>query len=90
MIEFIPDDDWMLRDDIQWAFDAICSQNLTFDAVGFPRHLENFLKILKKHDTMRVVIDHCMKPQIARHSEESIFPLGCRNGENRGRIKRVL
>ncbi|MEM1107047.1 MAG: amidohydrolase family protein, partial [Pseudomonadota bacterium] len=71
MIQDIPDDDWMLRDDVQWAYEALVEHDLTFDALGFPRHLENFLALLKKHSKMRVVIDHCMKPQIRTHSEAS-------------------
>ena len=40
--------------------------DLTFDALGFPRHLPNFLKLIKRYPGMRVVYDHCMKPQIIR------------------------
>ncbi len=64
MIQDIPDDDWMLRPDIQWAYAALIDLDLTFDALGFPRHLANFLTLLKRHPRMRTVIDHCMKPQI--------------------------
>lgn len=71
MIQDIPDDDWMLREDIQWGFRAVADLGLTFDALGFPRHLANFLTILKRHPDMRVVIDHCMKPDIAKHTPES-------------------
>ncbi|MDG4649549.1 amidohydrolase family protein [Roseibacterium sp. SDUM158017] len=71
MIQDIADDDWMLRDDIAWAYEALIDLDLTFDALGFPRHLENFYKILTHHREMRVVIDHCMKPQIRSHSVES-------------------
>jgi len=71
MIQDIPDDAWMLREDVQWAYEAIVEQDLTFDALGFPRHLENFLALLKTHSKMRVVIDHCMKPQIRTHNEAS-------------------
>lgn len=70
MIQDIPDDDWMLRADIQWAFEALCELDLTFDALGFPRHLANFHTLLTRYPTMRVVIDHCMKPQIRDHTEE--------------------
>ena len=69
MIQDIPDDDWMLRDDVQWAFRAICDLGLTFDALGVPRHLENFCIILTRYPSMRAVIDHCMKPQIRDHGE---------------------
>lgn len=68
MIQDIPDDDWMLRADVQWGFAALADLDLTFDALGFPRHLANFLTILKRYPTLRAVIDHCMKPQIRDHS----------------------
>lgn len=71
MIQDIPDDDWMLREDVQWGFRAVADLGLTFDALGFPRHLANFLTILKRHPDMRVVVDHCMKPQIRTHGAES-------------------
>ncbi|SMY09908.1 amidohydrolase family protein [Flavimaricola marinus] len=64
MIQDIPDDDWMLRDDVQWAFQALSDLDLSFDALGFPRHLANFLTILTRYPKLRAVIDHCMKPQI--------------------------
>lgn len=69
MIQDLPDDGWMLRDDIQWAFRALCDLGLRFDALGFPRHLANFLTILKRYPTMQVVVDHCMKPQIREKSD---------------------
>ena len=72
MIQDIPDVDWMLRDDIQWAFRAVCDLDLTFDALGFPRHLENFLTILTRYPDMRVVVDHCMKPEIADHTDDRL------------------
>ena len=68
MIQDIPDDNWMLRDDVQWAYAALSDLDLTFDALGFPRHLANFLTILKRYPKLRVVIDHCMKPQIRDHN----------------------
>jgi L-fuconolactonase len=69
MIQDLPDDAWMLRDDVQWAFRAICDLGLRFDALGFPRHLGHFLTILKRYPTMPVVVDHCMKPQIREKSD---------------------
>jgi len=71
MIQDIADDDWMLRADVQWGFEAVAELGLTFDALGFPRHLKNFLTILTRYPDMRVVVDHCMKPQIRAHSQES-------------------
>ena len=71
MIQDIPDDRWMLRDDVQWAYEMIIDCDLTFDALGFPRHLAHFHTLLTRYPDMRVVIDHCMKPQIRSHSDES-------------------
>ena len=69
MIQDIPDVDWMLRADVKWAYRAIIDLDLTFDALGFPQHLDNFLTLLKRYPDMRVVVDHCMKPEIARGPE---------------------
>jgi L-fuconolactonase len=67
MIQDIADTDWMLRPDIRWAFEALVDLDLTFDALGFSRHLGNFLTVFQRHPGLRVVVDHCMKPQIRDH-----------------------
>ena len=64
MIQDLPDPEWMHRQGVQWAFDAIIDLDLTFDALGFPIHLDPFLDLLVKYPKMRAVIDHCMKPAI--------------------------
>lgn len=64
MIQDIPDDLWMHRDDVQWAYRALADLDLTFDALGFPRHLAPFLRLLRRYPAMRCVVDHCMKPRI--------------------------
>ncbi len=70
MIQDIPDPDWMLGKELRWAFEALEDLDLSFDALGFPRHLENFHALLLRHPDLRVVIDHCMKPDIAGHTSE--------------------
>ncbi|TFL16501.1 amidohydrolase family protein [Jannaschia formosa] len=65
MIQDIPDEDWMLRDDVAWGYAAVTELDLTFDALGFPRHLANFHRLLTAHPDMRTVVDHCLKPDIA-------------------------
>lgn len=64
MIQDIADDGWMLRADVQWAYRAIIELDLTFDCLGFPRHLANFHALLTRYPEMRAVIDHCMKPRL--------------------------
>lgn len=71
MIQDIPDDAWMLRDDVQWAFPALADLGLTFDALGFPRHLAHFVTILRRYPDLRVVVDHGMKPQIRDRRPEA-------------------
>jgi len=64
MIQDIADVDWMLRFDLGWAFEALIELDLSFDALGFPHHLANFLTLFTRYPELRVVVDHCMKPQI--------------------------
>lgn len=64
MIQDLPDAEWMHRADVQWAFDAIVDLDLTFDALGFPIHLDPFRRLFDRYPAMRTVIDHCMKPVI--------------------------
>jgi L-fucono-1,5-lactonase len=71
MIQDIPDPDWMLSDRVAWGFRAVCDLDLSFDALGFPRHLANFLTLIGRYPGMRVVLDHCLKPAIAAHNAES-------------------
>ncbi len=65
MIQDITDPNWMLRDDVQWAFRAILELDLTFDGLGFPIHINPFLTVLKRYPGLRMVLDHCLKPHIA-------------------------
>ncbi len=64
MIQDIPDDAWMLRDDLRPAIDAMIEHDLTFDALVMPRHLRHLKAFLVKYPDLRVVIDHCAKPEI--------------------------
>ena len=64
MVQDLADDDWLLRPDIQWAFDAIRDLDLAFDALGFPRHATRFLDIFQRYPELPVVIDHFLKPVI--------------------------
>lgn len=64
MIQNLPDDAWMLRADVQWAFEAICDLDLAFDGLGFPRHIPYFIQLIDRYPQMRTVLDHGLKPQI--------------------------
>jgi L-fuconolactonase len=71
MIQDIPDDRWMLRAEVQWAYAALIERDLTFDALGFPRHIPHFLTLLERFPDLRVVLDHCLKPQFRTHTPEA-------------------
>jgi L-fuconolactonase len=64
MIQDLPDDDWMLQGKVRWAFEALHELGLVFDALVFPRHLENLLRLLQRHPSLVIVIDHGAKPNI--------------------------
>jgi len=70
MIQDIADDDWMLRDDLTPAFEAMIKANLTFDALVLPRHLPRLRRLLSRHPKLRTVIDHGAKPEIANGAFE--------------------
>ena len=68
MIQDLPQVDWMHRAELQWAYEAIIDLDLTFDALGYPIHLDNFARLFDRYPKMRTVIDHCMKPVIRENA----------------------
>jgi L-fuconolactonase len=64
MVQDIQDPDWLLRSDIDWAFDALQEFGLVFDALVLPIHLPRLFKRLQRHPQLRVCIDHGAKPHI--------------------------
>lgn len=64
MIQDIADDSWMLDPRLTPAFRAVIDNDLTFDALIFPRHVRNLLRLAERHPDLRLVIDHGAKPQI--------------------------
>jgi len=71
MVQDLPDDDWILRADLGWAFAALQEMDLAFDALGYPRHGKRFLRLCERHPDLRVVLDHGLKPAIARGEFEA-------------------
>ncbi|MEQ8860415.1 MAG: amidohydrolase family protein [Pseudomonadales bacterium] len=67
MIQDIDDADWILDPRLSPAFHTLVELDLRFDALVQPRHLPNLLKLLERHQDLRVVIDHAGKPDIAGH-----------------------
>ncbi|KNG92680.1 amidohydrolase family protein [Pseudaestuariivita atlantica] len=65
MIQEIADDEWMLRPELDRAFDALVAMELSFDALVLPRHLPHLLRRLDRHPDLACVIDHAAKPALA-------------------------
>lgn len=64
MVQDIADPDWINGAGLQWAFRAMLDHDLTFDALGLPRHLDPFLRLFRRYPALRAVVDHGMKPAI--------------------------
>jgi L-fuconolactonase len=64
MVQDIADPDWLLKPDIDWAFEALEALDLAFDALVLPHHLPRLLQRLERHPALRVCIDHAAKPDI--------------------------
>ena len=70
MIQDIKDVDWMLNENFDQIFNSLINLNICFDALGFPVHLDNFYKIAKTYQNLKIVIDHLMKPKICKNDKE--------------------
>jgi len=70
MIQDIPDENWVLNKDFDIFFKTIIDLDLSFDALGFPIHLDNFYIIASKYPSLRFVIDHLMKPKICNNDQK--------------------
>jgi L-fuconolactonase len=68
MIQDISDTSWMLKPSLQPAFEAMIANDLRFDALIQPRHLQVLKTFVETYPALRVVIDHGAKPRIAEQS----------------------
>ncbi len=64
MIQDIADPEWMIKDSLTPAFEALQQNDLTFDALTLPQHLAPLSQLLDRHPDLRTVIDHGSKPLI--------------------------
>lgn len=65
MLQDLPDDDWILREELAPAVEAMTAHGLCFDALVRPRHLPHLLRFAERHPGLPIVIDHAAKPDIA-------------------------
>jgi len=64
MVQDLADDDWLARDALAPAFEAMIAEGLVFDALVLPRHLRRLERVLERHPALGVVVDHGAKPRI--------------------------
>jgi L-fucono-1,5-lactonase len=65
MLHDIPDKEWILRPEVQPALAEIAARDLVFDALIRLPHLPGVLELARRHPTLRIVIDHGAKPDVA-------------------------
>lgn len=63
-LQDIPQDDWILRKELDPVLQATRELGLTFDILIYPKHLPHILKFIERHPTLPVIIDHMAKPVI--------------------------
>jgi L-fuconolactonase len=56
------EDDWYDAPELDAAFAAISVHGLVLDALVRPRHLKSLHRLAQRHADLRIVIDHCAKP----------------------------
>lgn len=65
MIQGIADPNWMLKPELDSVFTWLIDNDLTFDALVKPVHLNALYQLLQRYPELKLVIDHGAKPDIA-------------------------
>lgn len=73
MVQDLADDEWISRPAHRRIFEALIEENLVFDALIKPRHLEPTLTVVRRHPDLRVVIDHAAKPNLKDGVDASYY-----------------
>ena len=65
MLQGLPQDDWILRQEVRPALAAMIDHGLSFDALVFTRHLPSIVTLAQALPALSIVIDHGAKPPFA-------------------------
>lgn len=65
MLQDIADPDWILQRELDPAFSSMVEHGLVFDALVRPVHLPRIVTLARRHRSLRIVVDHGAKPDIA-------------------------
>ena len=77
MLQDIGDVDWILNEDFSPLLQLMADKNLSFDALVKDIHLANILILARRHPSLKIVIDHCGKPDLA-NSPSALWQNGLR------------
>lgn len=65
MLQDIDDPEWILNPSFEPIFNQLATLGLTFDALVKTEHLMSIYTIAQQYPQLKIVIDHCAKPDIA-------------------------
>jgi L-fuconolactonase len=65
MLQDLPEKAWILRPEVEPALAEIAARGLVFDALIRAPQLPVLLELARRHPTLRIVLDHAGKPNIA-------------------------
>ncbi|MGJ8680987.1 amidohydrolase family protein [Paraglaciecola sp.] len=64
MLQDIANDNWILSPSFKPIFEYLIELDLSFDALVKTRHLKGIVLIAKQYPRLKIVINHCAKPDI--------------------------
>lgn len=63
-LQDLPEDDWILKRELDPVIKSMLELDLTFDALIKPRHIINTVKFIERYPSLPVIVDHMAKPAI--------------------------
>ncbi len=73
MLQGLPEDDWILREDVRPALTAMADEGLSLDALVFTRHLPAIVALAQALPGLKIVIDHGAKPPFATPTDMPLW-----------------
>lgn len=67
MLQDIEDTDWILNSEFEPIFQSLIKLGLTFDALVLTKQLKNIYVLATKYPDLKIVVDHCGKPNIGKN-----------------------
>lgn len=67
MLQDIEDVEWILNPAFNPTFECLVNLDLSFDALVKTEHLKTIYTLANRHPKLKIVIDHCAKPNITEN-----------------------